>query len=133
MHGHAAAFPPATAMAPKYSLQEGSHGTTMKIGDWTITSTKRPILNISQIEAAERELCLPLPEMTFGHNSLTLEYNQSSGSRFAHEDAPTSDSGPVRIAFEAMEALRLVATGEGWEERVGGGVLVSMAETWSKR
>jgi type 2A phosphatase activator TIP41 len=25
-----------------------------------------------------------------------------------------------------------VATGEGWEERVGGGVKVSMAEQWGK-
>lgn len=125
-----AALPTAAAVGPKYSLQEGSHGTKLRIGDWTITTTKRPILNHSQIEAAERELSLPLPEMTFGHNSLVLEYKLSgSGSG----SVPMSESSPVRISFEAMEALRRVATGEGWEERVGGGVLVSMAETWSRR
>lgn len=66
--------------------------------------------------SVEKELCLPLPEMTFGNNSLALTFE-----------------GGVHIAFDAISALREVAVGDGWEERVGGGVLVSMAESWSKR
>lgn len=66
--------------------------------------------------SAEKELCLPLPEMTFGNNSLALHFD-----------------GGVSIVFDTLSALREVAVGDGWEERVGGGVLVSMAETWSKR
>ena len=31
-----------------------------------------------------------------------------------------------------MEALEGVATGEGWEDRIGGGVKVSMADQWTK-
>lgn len=54
--------------------------------------------------------------MTFGNNSLALAFD-----------------GGVHIAFDAISALREVAVGDGWEERVGGGVLVSMAESWSKR
>lgn len=66
--------------------------------------------------SAEKALSLPLPEMTFGNNSLTLSH----------------DCG-AQIVFDTLSALGEVATGEGWEERVGGGVLVSMAEKWAKR
>lgn len=59
---------------------------------------------------------IPLPEMTFGNNSLSLSH--ASG---------------LEISFDAMQALACVAAGEGWEERVGGGVLVSMAEEWGKK
>jgi type 2A phosphatase activator TIP41 len=89
------------------------------IGSWRIKSCKRPILSNAEIEAHEKELGLPLPEMTFGNNSLVLEYGPEG-------------EGCTGIAFDTMHALAGVATGEGWEERVGGGVLVSMAETWSK-
>ena len=44
-----------------------------------------------------------------------------------------SDEGQESLlSFDAIGALAGVATGEGWEERVGGGVKVSMAETWGK-
>jgi len=100
---------------PQFTLEETRNATILTIGDWVITSTKRAILANAEIEAWEKELGLPLPEMTFGNNSLKLEHSSGTG-----------------LAFSAMEALRAVAVGEGWEERVGGGVLVSMAETWSK-
>jgi len=66
---------------------------------------------------AEKKLNLPLPEMTFGNNSLLLEYQGGE---------------EVTMRFNGLEALAEVGVGEGWEERVGGGVLVSMAETWGK-
>lgn len=145
----AAALPPTAAIPPKYSLQEGRHGTTMRIGQWSIASTKRSILNGAEIEAAEKALSLPLPEMTFGNNSLVLTFEPSGfGSRAsipvtsAGPDSSASTSAPdssvaadsqIRLAFDTLTALGQVATGEGWEDRVGGGVLVSMAEKWSKR
>lgn len=52
--------------------------------------------------------------MTFGNNTLTLSH--ASGAT---------------LHFDALESLRAVAVGEGWEERVGGAVLVSMADKWS--
>jgi type 2A phosphatase activator TIP41 len=54
--------------------------------------------------------------MTFGNNGLHLAFD-----------------GGVSISFDGISALREVAVGDGWEDRVGGGVLVSMAESWSKR
>lgn len=94
--------------------------------------------------SAEKSLNLPLPEMTFGNNSLVLTYDPaaSSSSSASAGQAPreslegsksgSGDDVPLRISFNALEALAGVATGEGWEERVGGGVKVSMAEQWGK-
>lgn len=109
----------------------------MRIGPWSIASTKRSILNGVEIEAAEKTLSLPLPEMTFGNNSLVLTYDpNATGPRRAAPARAASGSGavaePSSLAFDTLTALRQVATGEGWEDRVGGGVLVSMAEKWSK-
>ena len=66
---------------------------------------------------AEKRLNLPLPEMTFGNNSLLLKYQGDE---------------EITMRFNGLEALAEVGVGEGWEERIGGGVLVSMAETWGK-
>lgn len=69
-----------------------------------------------QVDARlEKELRLPLPEMTFGHNSLVLQHPL------------------VTLSFDTLGALRAVPVGEGWEERCGGGVLVSMADAWKNR
>ena len=111
-------------------------------------------------DSFEKELNLPLPEMTFGNNSLVLEYDTessgsssnsttsslpsaataqpsasatsalSSGAESASGQAPPR--AKLRLEWNTMESLAGVATGEGWEERVGGGVKVSMADTWGK-
>lgn len=58
--------------------------------------------------------------MTFGNNSLDLVY------------APDQTSKPLELRFTSLAALSRVATGEGWEDRIGGGVQVAMAEQWSQ-
>jgi len=58
--------------------------------------------------------------MTFGNNSLDLVY------------APDQTSTPLELRFTSLTALSHVATGEGWEDRIGGGVQVAMAEQWSQ-
>lgn len=68
--------------------------------------------------SAEKRLNLPLPEMTFGNNSLLCTYKDGSNE--------------ISMRFNGIEALAEVGVGEGWEERVGGGVLVAMAESWGK-
>ncbi|KLT44176.1 TIP41-domain-containing protein [Cutaneotrichosporon oleaginosum] len=108
--------PMPSATAPPYSLNQGKTGSEMRVGSWLIKSYKRPILNGKEIDAVEKELSLPLPEMTFGNNGLHLAFD-----------------GGVTITFDGISALREVAVGDGWEERVGGGVLVAMADSWSKR
>ena len=38
----------------------------------------------------------------------------------------------IEISFGSLDALAEVAVGDEWEERIGGGVKVSMAEAWGK-
>jgi len=78
--------------------------------------------------------------MTFGNNSLILTYDPTpSNSTAASTGIPDGEASRVEgreeivgIKFDTLEALAEVATGEGWEERVGGGVKVAMAEQWGK-
>lgn len=78
--------------------------------------------------------------MTFGNNSLTLRYLpgsspphvQAAGQSSMIPEGQPSDASAVRLTWNALDALAEVAVGEGWEERVGGGVQVAMAEKWSK-
>jgi len=58
--------------------------------------------------------------MPFGNNSLVLTY------------AGQGEGEEVEMRFNGLDALAEVGVGEGWEDRTGGAVLVSMAETWGK-
>ncbi|WRT64619.1 uncharacterized protein IL334_001552 [Kwoniella shivajii] len=139
----APAFLPNSNFNPQYTIDKTPNVQTINIGSWKIEAVKRPILNGKEIDAAEKSLSLPLPEMTFGNNSLRLSYSPStsshpSGSRIPSASASDSTSASkeesqVEVVFDSLEALAGVATGEGWEESFGGGVKVSMAEQWKSR
>ncbi|WVQ79908.1 hypothetical protein IAT38_002008 [Cryptococcus sp. DSM 104549] len=122
---------------PTYSVKSGPNVNEVTIGQWRIVATKKPILNGKEIESAEKSLNLPLPEMTFGNNSLSLVYDPSASSSSSIQEgsAPAEwlvCGDQVELRFATLDALAGVAVGEGWEERVGGGVLVSMAEKWGR-
>ncbi|TYJ53068.1 hypothetical protein B9479_006300 [Cryptococcus floricola] len=125
---------------PPFSVKTERNEHSITIGPWTIIATKKPILNGKEIDASEKALNLPLPEMTFGNNSLTLTYEPPTSptrTPLASANAPTGNnsernSQDFTLSFKTIDALSGVATGEGWEERVGGGVLVSMAEKWGQ-
>ncbi|WVQ69447.1 uncharacterized protein L199_007664 [Kwoniella botswanensis] len=128
-----ASFPStSTNPNPQYSINKTPNVHTIKIGQWKIETIKKPILNGKEIDVAEKSLNLPLPEMTFGNNSLRLSYSPSSSSSSSSTSNDKDENG-VQLRFDSIEALSGVATGEGWEERVGGGVKVSMAEKWSSK
>lgn len=87
------------------------------------------------MDRAEKELNLPLPEMTFGNNFLSLTYRPGAGSSGTSASGSAGGGlkeGTVKLEFNGLNALSEVGTGEGWEERTGGAVFVSMAETWGK-
>ncbi|WVQ75824.1 hypothetical protein IAR50_005457 [Cryptococcus sp. DSM 104548] len=131
---------------PPFAVKTERNEHSIVIGSWAIVATKKPILNGKEIDASEKALNLPLPEMTFGNNSLTLTYDPSTPSPLepSVHSSPTSAAslssanghesipGKLSLSFKTIDALSGVATGEGWEERVGGGVLVSMAEKWGQ-
>lgn len=80
--------------------------------------------------------------MTFGNNSLSLTYNPASplpstpagstSSSTASRSDGRHEAAALSLRFDTIDALAGVATGEGWEDTVGGGVKVAMADTWGK-
>jgi type 2A phosphatase activator TIP41 len=102
------------AAIPEHQLFESPNVRSIEVNGWTITASTNPISNAFEIDELQRSLGLPLPEMTFGNNYLTLEHRASKR----------------KYAFTAENALREVKTGELGEG--DGGVKVGYADTWLK-
>lgn len=94
------------------SEEEGSRCITLK--DWKITATTKPIVNAAEADALHDTLGIPLPEMTFGQNSLELVHIKSGW----------------RYKFDTEAALKCVKNGELGEG--DGGVKVGYADAWLK-
>ncbi|KAI5477055.1 hypothetical protein MNV49_006931 [Pseudohyphozyma bogoriensis] len=77
---------------PPPSLFENGPRKGINIAGWTVTSTKYPILNASDSDAAAAKLTVPLPEICFGHNKLTIE-NKETG---------------VKLDWDTLSALQAV-------------------------
>ncbi|RUS14972.1 TIP41-like family-domain-containing protein [Endogone sp. FLAS-F59071] len=108
-------MPPPT-LPPHEILEEGNPREgklrSIRFNDWTITSRKAPILNSTEIESAQTDLGIPLPEMIFGHNHLTFEHKHG-----------------FRLEFRALDALRRVdSTSESSEM-----IKVAYAEEWTSK
>ncbi|KAJ3551884.1 hypothetical protein NM688_g4452 [Phlebia brevispora] len=102
-----------TAAIPEHKVFENTNSRSIEIGDWYIAAKTNPISNAAECDALQVSLSgLPLPEMTFGNNSLELVHRPSGWS----------------YAFTTADALRGVKNGELAEG--DGGVKVGYAEAW---
>ena len=97
---------------PKHQLFESPNTRSIEIFGWFITASTNSISNAPECYALQTTLGIPLPEMTFGSNYLTLEH-RASGSKYS---------------FTAREALKGVKGGMLSEG--DGGVKVGHAEKW---
>ena len=105
----------AAVALPKHRLLESPNSRTIEIGSWTITSRTNPISNAGRCDALQATIGgIPLPEMTFGDNSLELDHKESGW----------------RYTFNTEEALKGVKNGE--LEDGDGGVKVGYADEWIK-
>lgn len=104
----------AAIAVPHHKLSESPNTRSIELNDWFITASTNPISNAGQSDALQAELGIPLPEMTFGNNYLTLEH-RSSGWKYA---------------FSTGKALSGVKRGELGEG--DGGVKVEYADAWLK-
>ncbi|KAH8094830.1 type 2A phosphatase activator TIP41 [Cristinia sonorae] len=103
----------AATSLPHHTLGESPNSRSIEIGEWYINSTTNPISNAPQCNALQASLRgIPLPEMTFGSNSLELSH-KSSGWKYA---------------FGTEEALKGVKNGD--LEDGDGGVKVGYADAW---
>lgn len=107
----ASAPKPAVAV-PDHQLHESPNSRSIEVHGWCITTTTNPISNASECDELNDSLGIPLPEMTFGNNSLTLEH-RPSGWKYAF------------LTKEALAAVKRGELGEG-----DGGVKVEYADAW---
>ncbi|TFK43812.1 TIP41-like family-domain-containing protein [Crucibulum laeve] len=101
-----------TLSVPEHKLSESPNSRSIEIHGWRITSSTNPISNANDCDALQALLGVPLPEMTFGSNFLTLEHVPSSW----------------KYSFSTEEALKAVKRGE--LEEGDGGVKVGYADKW---
>lgn len=99
---------------PKHQLSESPNSRSIEINDWLITASTNPISNAGESDALQAELGIPLPEMTFGNNYLSLEHRRSGWN----------------YAFCTGNALSGVKNGELGQG--DGGVKVGYADAWLK-
>ena len=100
---------------PPHKLTETPNSRTIEIGEWIITGRTNPISNAAECDTLQAWLQgMPLPEMTFGNNSLELEHKPSGW----------------KYAFDTADALKAVRNGELGEG--DGGVKVGYADAWLK-
>ncbi|KAI0751049.1 type 2A phosphatase activator TIP41 [Daedaleopsis nitida] len=105
----------AAMSVPQHRLQESPNSRAIEIGPWTITACTNPISNAGRCDALQAAIGgIPLPEMTFGDNSLELEHRESGW----------------RYAFTTEEALKGVKNGELQDG--DGAVKVGYADAWLK-
>ncbi|PPR02654.1 hypothetical protein CVT24_002137 [Panaeolus cyanescens] len=93
-----------------HQLFESPNSRTIKINGWHITASTNPISNAAQCDQFQAALGIPLPEMTFGNNYLTLHHQPSNW----------------KYSFSAYNALKAVKAGQ--LEEGDGSVKVGYAE-----
>jgi len=99
---------------PYHTLQESPNSRGISIYDWQISAWTHPISNATELDAIQASVGIPLPEMTFGNNTLGVEHKPSGW----------------KYEFNATHALEGVRNGP--LEEGDGGVKVGYAETWLK-
>ncbi|KAF9579569.1 hypothetical protein BGW38_004119 [Lunasporangiospora selenospora] len=78
-------------MAAPHKLIKDRHTNGISILDWTVLSHKTSILNSQEIDRATADLGIPIPEMIFGNNYLSIEHNSG-----------------FKLEFKALPALAMV-------------------------
>lgn len=102
----------AAIAVPEHQLSESPNSRSIEISGWFITASTNPISNAFECDSLHTSLGIPLPEMTFGKNFLSLEHRPSGW----------------KYSFTAKEALRAVKKGELGDG--DGGVKVGYADAW---
>ncbi|CAO3574437.1 unnamed protein product [Mortierella alpina] len=80
-----------TAATAAHTLIKENQTLGIAIQDWTILSHKTSILNSQEIDAASADLGIPIPEMIFGNNFLSIEHKSG-----------------FKLEFKALPALAMV-------------------------
>lgn len=94
------------------ALHAMSDSDSITYSNWRIVASKSHISTSAELDSLHAELGIPLPEMTFGNNSLAVTHLPSD----------------AQYTFNTPAALRKVRAGELCDG--DGAVKVDYAETW---
>lgn len=101
-------------MLPPHKISETNNTRRIDIFSWSLETIVAPIITASEVDAMQANLGLPLPEMTFGNNSLVIRHIPSGWA----------------YRFDAESALKWVKTGE--LQSGDGSVKVGYSDAWFK-
>ncbi|KAK4169524.1 TIP41-like protein [Cladorrhinum sp. PSN259] len=116
--------PPPSTTSPSHSASSPSATKTHTQQNFTIQTTKLPILKSDPIDALTARLGIPIPEMIFGDNLLLLRHTPSNWSlSFSAEPAldlvdKTGSSGMLRVAYANEWSATREKTSAGIKEVV---------------
>ncbi|KAG0263271.1 hypothetical protein DFQ27_001846 [Actinomortierella ambigua] len=100
-------------MASLHSLIKEGNATGIRINDWTILSNKTSILSSHEIDKASADIGIPIPEMIFGNNHLTIEH--SSGWKLEFKALPAL--AMVDQSSTSSDAIKVSYAREWFEKR----------------
>lgn len=87
------------------------------------TSTSTPASTYSlPFSPSSSQSPAPASTSSEGRNEVRSEVRADESSQLGHDE---EEESKCTLEFDTLEALAGVATGEGWEERVGGGVITT--------
>lgn len=93
-------------MAPNY----GTFSSTSPNGVWTLSTRKQPILKAGPIEQLHQDIGIPIPEMIFGDNFVSLTHNPSHFTLFFN-----ARDAMDRVS-KTEEGMLQVAVADEWKE-----------------
>ncbi|KAG0064987.1 TIP41-like family-domain-containing protein [Linnemannia elongata] len=96
-----------------HRLIKDNQTTGVAIHDWTVLSYKTSILNSQEIDTASADLGIPIPEMIFGNNFLSIEHETSG----------------FKLEFKALPALAMVDQSSTSSDKIK----VSYAREWFEK
>ncbi|KAK5107348.1 hypothetical protein LTR62_001364 [Meristemomyces frigidus] len=81
----------------------GYRSHTTRNGTWRVTTRKQPILKAEPIEAMGKDLGIPIPEMIFGDNLVSIQHvstgwNLSFNARDAMDRVSKTEEGMLQVA-----------------------------------
>lgn len=93
----------------RHTITTTKYDRTLDIPGWSISTSKCPISNAKEIDAASDKLAIPLPEMIFGNNSVRVRHLESG----------------VEICWDTIDALDAV-------DKTGTELKVAYSDDWNK-
>ncbi|GJJ07201.1 hypothetical protein Clacol_001401 [Clathrus columnatus] len=99
---------------PPHTTSETNNTRKIDIFSWSLETNVAPIISASEVDAMQANLGFPLPEMTFGNNSLVIKHNPSGWE----------------YRFDTETALKWVKNGE--LQSGDGSVKVGYSDAWFK-